>query len=393
MIALMILTYVLICATDFLVWYKVFRLRPESPSRRIYAVLTAVSDSLPLLSWIVERLASDNTPAVVAVMMWMTTIYIILVLPRMVMYLFLPFSHRRTVRIAAAAAAAVTAAVLLYGLFAGRRNIEVKEIEIVSERIPEAFDGFRIVQFSDLHIGTMLCPHRETEAVAAVINGQDADMVVFSGDLVSIRHTELDERCMALLSDISAPYGVWTSAGNHDTGIYVKDSVALPKPLNKELLFDKISALGWRMVNDTTVYVRRGGDSISLSGVAFSERLYDVRHSAEIGYTDISDVYEDVPPQVFNITISHLPQLWESIIACGYGDLTLSGHVHGMQTNVRIAGVDFSPARIFYRRWSGLYSLDGRYLYINNGIGYVGMYMRIGVPPEVTVITLRRRCS
>lgn len=389
-IAFLIIVYVLIVATDFVVWRRVCRRHLDGWRRRVYAGFTTLSDALPLLSWLVNVLLPDNTPAVVVVSMWMNTLYIISVLPRMVWYMFLPFRRHKFVRIAAVATATAVAAIPIYGVFFGRKNIEVKSVDISSERLPDSFDGFRILLFSDLHIGTMLCPDSEIATFVETANAQKADMVIFTGDLVSIRHTELDERRMKMLSGITVPYGVWASIGNHDTGIYVKDTVALPKLLNKELLLDKIEAMGWRIADDSTVYIRRGNDSVSLSGISFSERLYEMRHSAHMEDVDISDVYEGVPAHIYNITMSHLPQLWDNIIAGGYGDLTLSGHVHSMQTKVRVAGMDISPARIFYRRWSGLYEQNGHSLYINDGIGCVGACMRIGASPEITVITLHK---
>lgn len=387
--AFIILIYAAVVLTDFLVLRRLYRRRSAGLPLKIFTVFAALSDALPLLIWCAGVVFEDNTPSVVLFSMWMATLYIISVLPRLTWYILMPLARTRFMRIAACVVALSVAAIPLYGLFAGRRNIVVKEVEISSERIPESFDGFRIALFSDLHIGTMLNPDAETAAAVAAIAEQEADMVLFCGDLISIRHSELDERRMALLSGVSAPYGVWASIGNHDTGIYVKDTISMPKLQNKELLLDKIRSLGWRIVDDTTVFIRRGRDSLSLSGISFSEELFDIRHSAHMDDVDISGVYNGVPEHIFNITLSHLPQLWDNITAAGRSDLTLSGHVHGMQSNVRIAGVDLSPARLFYRRWSGYYEHDGRFLYITDGMGYVGVFMRIGVPPEVTVITLR----
>ena len=188
-------------------------------------------------------------------------------------------------------------------------------------------------------------------------------------------------------SRISAP--VYSSIGNHDTGIYILDTVILPKNENRQLLLDKERSLGWTILDDTTTYIRRGCDSISISGISFSDELHEFRHLTNIPDFDISQTYENVPEEMFNITVSHIPQLWNSIIACGYGDLTLAGHVHGMQVKLRIFGHDISPAKLFYNEWSGLYERNEHRLYINDGIGYVGMFIRAGVRPEVTVITLK----
>lgn len=278
----------------------------------------------------------------------------------------------------------------LDGIVRGRRRIEVRTVHIRSERLPEAFDGLRIVQFSDLHIGTMLDAVREVGAVVDTVNALKPDMVIFSGDLVTLRCDELSDRVARLLASIDAPLGVWASVGNHDTGIYVKDSVSFAPDENRRLLLERERAMGWHVLDDTVVVVKRGDDSVSLAGVSFPDGFYDIRHDPELPQTDLSALFGNVSPSVFNIAVCHLPQLWDDVLNAGGGDLTLAGHFHGVQAGVRIAGCRLSPARLLYRQWSGLYERDGRWLYINDGIGCVGMFMRIGTPPEITLFILEK---
>ena len=158
---------------------------------------------------------------------------------------------------------------------------------------------------------------------------------------------------------------------------------------NAELI-RKEEAMGWCVLDNRTVYLRCGGDSISLSGITCDRRLNRQRHDRRLPDFDFGSTYRDVPASVFNITVSHIPQLWDEILDAGYGDLTLSGHVHGMQCKIRLFGRSFSPAQWMYERWSGRYEERGRTLYINDGIGCVGYPMRLGVKPEITLIELQR---
>ena len=131
----------------------------------------------------------------------------------------------------------------------------MNEVEIRTAALPAAFDGFRIVQFSDLHIGTLVRPEREMNRLVDTINALRPDLVVFSGDLVNIRYTELDQPAREILGAIRAPFGVVSTLGNHDVGIYVKDTVALPPEVNTARLIGLQREMGWNMLLDSTVYL------------------------------------------------------------------------------------------------------------------------------------------
>ncbi|MDE7451308.1 MAG: metallophosphoesterase, partial [Alistipes sp.] len=215
------------------------------------------------------------------------------------------------------------------------------------------------------------------------------DLIVFTGDLVNVRSSELNDRIAAILGGLQAPFGVISVVGNHDTGVYIKDTVRqLPAESLREVIAWQ-QRLGWQVLQDTTVYLSRDGGRISVSGISFDPALRKKRHDAELPPARLDVVYRDVPDSLFNLTAVHLPQLWPQIVESGYGDLTLSGHVHSMQMKIRLFGRAFSPARWLYERWSGLYSDGPHTLYINDGTGYVAYPMRLGAWPEITSITLR----
>jgi len=373
-------------ATD--VWY--FACRPKSRRRRWLPALVALVDLLPWAGVVLFWLVRDNTDRVMLAAMWIFYVYLLLTLPRMVYYLVRAFGSGRTARVLALAAAAGVAGVLIQGAVSGRRRIVVRRVVLHCPRLPQAFDGLRVAQFTDLHLGTLIDPASELGALVDSLNALDADLVIFCGDLVNIRYTELDTAAMRRLGGIRSRCGTYSVTGNHDTGRYIRDTLALAPEASLAALLERQRTMGWRVLDNRTVTLRRGGDSITLSGIAYDPALVLQRHDRTLPDYDFGDTYRDVPKTAFNITAAHIPQLWEKITAAGYGDLTLSGHVHSMQCKIRLFGRAFSPARLFYPRWSGLYEEQGRRLYVNDGIGCVGFPMRIGADPEITLFELRR---
>lgn len=358
--------------------------------RKLLLALVVTGDLLPLAGVVLFWLVRDNTTGVMDTAMWIFFAYLLLTLPRMAYYIVRAFGSGRVARVFALIAALAVAGVLIQGATSGRRTLVVNRVVLHSERLPEAFDGLRIAQFTDLHIGTLVDPAGEIDALVDSLNALHADLVIFCGDLVNIRYTELDSQTMHRLGGIRSRYGTFSITGNHDTGNYIRDTLAIPLEANIAALLERQRAMGWRVLDNETVYLRRGDDSIALSGVSYDRALVHHRHDRTLPEYDFGETYLDVPKTLYNITAAHIPQLWEQIRAAGYGDLTLSGHVHSMQCKIRLFGYAFSPARLLYRHWSGRYEEQGRTLYVNDGIGYVGFPMRIGANPEITLFELRR---
>lgn len=377
--------FILMAAAMAADWYHFHRFRRRRPIPAGRIVWAVVTDLLPLAAILIGTLSRDNTTAVVQASMWLLWAWLFTVLPRLARYPFRLIGWRRAGNIAAA----LIAVTLLWGATLGRTSLRVSRVEICSERLPAAFDGMRLVQISDLHLGTIVSPERELGRLADRINALRPDLVLFTGDLVNIRAAELDERMARLLQRIEAP--VYSVTGNHDVGTYIKDSLHHTIADNLRSLIDRQEAMGWHVLDNRTCYIRRGGDSISLTGLSFDPALRWLRHNRHLPATGMDKAYGGVPRETFNITLAHVPQLWEQITAAGYGDLTLSGHVHAMQLKIRFSGRGWSPASWLYEHWSGRYDNDdGRTLYINDGTGYVGYPMRLGARPEITLLTLKR---
>ncbi len=378
-----ILLFLTAVAADYYFW----RRHRASLCRHRWAAVWMIGSHLPLLVMILSGwLARDNTTGLMFVSLWLFWLWLLLTLPRMVYYLF---RRMRLPRVGIVVGVGVAGS-LIWGATIGRTTLRVSRTEICSAKLPAAFDGFRIVQLSDMHIGTLVSPERELQRIVDSVEALQPDLIVFTGDLVNIRSSELNDRNAAVLRRLQASYGVFSVTGNHDAGVYIKDSIRQPAAESLQEVIAWQRRTGWQVLEDTTVYLSRGGDSISFSGISFDPALRKKRHDSELPPARLDVVYRGVPDSLFNITAVHLPQLWTQVLDFGYGDLTLSGHVHSMQMKLRIFGRSFSPARLLYKRWSGRYDDGARTLYINDGTGYVLYPMRLGAWPEISLITLRR---
>ena len=373
-------------AADIIHYCRLKRRKTPAGRRRAFVVLAVATNALPFIIAFWGLLGRDNTTGFMLFAMWAFWAWMVTVLPRIACYFFRLIGLPRT----GIAAALGVVALFVWGATAGRTKIHVSRVEVCSERLPAGFDGFRVAQFSDTHLGTLVRPEAELRRLVDSINGLRPDLIVFCGDLGNIRSSELDARAMRLLGGLRAPYGVVSVSGNHDAGVYIKDSISQPAQQSLAEVLERQRAMGWRVLEDSTVCLHRNGDSITLTGLSFDPALRHLRHDPELPPSDLSAAYRGVPDSLYNITVAHIPQLWTQITDEGYGDLTLSGHVHSMQMKIRLFGRAFSPAQLLYTRWSGRYDEAGRTLYINDGTGYVGFPMRLGAYPEITLITLER---
>lgn len=288
-------------------------------------------------------------------------------------------------------AAAATLGLLIWGATAGRTRIVVERLTLESDRLSESFDGYKIAFFTDLHTGNLPANHRLIRRMADAIDRERPDMVVNGGDLVNIDARELTPEVMELLSTIRGRDGVYSVMGNHDLGFYLLENGPVTPRQNLDTLLGKQKAMGWTPLIDESVFIRRGEDSIAVTGLNFPKKGSHRGRRAELAGCDMEQAYAPVPEETFDLTISHTPEFWDQALRTGNPDLTLSGHVHAMQFKIPLGCRGWSPASWKYDRWSGLYSQLEKYLFINDGMGYVMYPMRIGTPPSITVITLKKK--
>lgn len=284
-------------------------------------------------------------------------------------------------------AAAVLLTALLYGFIFGWRRIVVRTATCRSTLLPDDFDGYRIVHLSDLHIGTFLRNPAFIDSLADAVNGQHPDMVVFTGDLVNVSAIELLP-FRKTLSAISAPDGVYSVMGNHDYCMYAQDcthrvhgrsiTVAERDRMLLQYMEDK---MGWRMLMNENVVIKRGKSSIAVVGVE------NIGKPPFKSFGNLAKALTGLPEGMFKILLSHDPTHWRSgVLNKTDIALTLSGHTHAGQ--VRLGR--FSPAKWAYNEWGGSYVEGNSMLHVSPGIGGTVPF-RFGAWPEINVVVLKKK--
>lgn len=284
--------------------------------------------------------------------------------------------------------AAIPFVSIIYGIFQGRYNYRVIKQQVFFDDLPEEFDGFTLVQLSDIHSGSFDNPEKIGYGID-LINEQDFDLFVFTGDLVNTHGSEMDN-WVELFSRIKKPeFGKYSILGNHDYGEYV----TWPSDRDKILNFDYIKGIhpkiGFNLLLNQNVKLKKGNSEISLIGVENWGKGFK-----QAG--DLNKASEGLTKEDFKILLSHDPSHWDLEVKdhpLNY-HLTLSGHTHGMQFGIEIPGVfKWSPVQYVYRYWAGLYKNASRYIYVNRGFGYHAYPGRVGIWPEITLIELKKKVN
>jgi predicted MPP superfamily phosphohydrolase len=274
--------------------------------------------------------------------------------------------------------------IVLYGLIWGKTAYVVKQQIIYSEDLPKGFDGFRILQISDMHLGSFRHT-QDVEKGLQLAKAQKADLIVFTGDMVNNVSAEMDPYIQQL-AQLKAPFGVYAILGNHDMGDYVKWQVESMKYNEIQNLINKEKTAGFTLLLNENRLIYRNGDSIALMGVE------NWGNPPFKQYGNLSNALSGVEKVPFKILLSHDPSHFKAEIYRKTDiQLTLSGHTHGMQVGVDIFGFQWSPIKYLYPQWKGLYQFDNQYLYVNPGFGFIGLPARIGIRPEITIIKLKTK--
>lgn len=388
-----VIAFVLIgLLVDYYIWRHIV-----SASRRRWPGVAYAWSSLFLLVFVLvavclpRRSGSDSTLICV---MWMLYAYFSIYIPK---YLYCIISIIGSIpriwhsqrwkffRPVALGVAALVFIVLWWAAIVNRISYQIKEVEIEFADLPEEFDGYKIVQFSDFHVGTYGTDTAFVSEIVDVMNGLDADAMVFTGDIVNRRTDELDP-FVKPLSRLHAPDGVYSILGNHDYGDYSTWDSPEAKEANMDRLKSLQKEMGWTLLTNSTAYLRSGADSIALIGVEnWGEPPFNE-------YGDLDKAYHSQSDSVFKILLTHNPMHWVEKISDNDTvniALSLSGHTHAMQVQIG----DWSPSEWRYPVWGGLYDDKSgrRKLYVNIGLGTVAIPARIGATPEITVFTLKRK--
>jgi predicted MPP superfamily phosphohydrolase len=273
---------------------------------------------------------------------------------------------------------------IAYGIKWGKFDYTTRYFSLSFSNLPSSFDGLRIVQISDFHIGSFLNSIDEVEVAVELINDQNADLLLFTGDFVNNLSSELDP-FIPILNKLKAREGKFSILGNHDYGDYVPWNSIKEKRNNFERLVSLQEDLGFKLLLNESQKIALKGEEIELVGV----ENWGLPPFPQYG--DLRKALSNTAENSFKILMSHDPTHWdEEVLEKTSIDLTLSGHTHGAQFGIEIPGLRWSPVNMRYKRWGGLYTEGRQRIYVNTGIGFIGFPGRVGMPPEISIIELKK---
>lgn len=277
----------------------------------------------------------------------------------------------------------------LYGITWGKYNFTVHKQVLTFDDLPDAFDGFKVAQISDIHSGSF----DDIEGVRKgiqMLQEQKADVILFTGDLVNSYASEIEPYINDFKS-LTAPYGKFSVLGNHDYPMYKRmfdDDEHGQQNLNK--IKEHHQAMQFNLLLNESTRLEKDGAYIQLIGV---ENWGRSRHFPKIGDLDIAT--SACGKDDFKILMSHDPTHWEDKVKAydKHIHLTVSGHTHGLQAGIDLPMFKWSPIKYVYKYWAGLYEEAGKFLYVNRGFGFLGFAGRVGMFPEITVFELKKKTN
>lgn len=303
-----------------------------------------------------------------------------------VIYLYFRDKKGKTLRwisIFGTAFAAVIAMLLVRGIV-DRKDVQVREISLAVDGLPSAFDGLKIVQITDAHIGNIDGVREYFKGIIEISNSYNPDIVMLTGDLINIDASEA-EGTEGALNGFTANIGKYAVLGNHDYGKYYKWDSAQDSIDNLEAVKNIYRNFDFDLLLNENRVLASGEDTLVIAGMEnCGEEPFPCYGDMDASLLGV----EDKPV----LLLSHDPSTWKTKVL-GYKNvlMTFSGHTHAAQMGIEIGDFKFSPAQYLYDEWDGLYEQDGRYLFVSRGVGYVGLAFRLGMRPEISVITLVKK--
>jgi predicted MPP superfamily phosphohydrolase len=353
---------------------------------------------IPIIEW--KKVWLVYLPGVGIMALLAKSVLFILLIPALLMDVFRRIFHRRIrssgyylyivrfLKRMAILIGSLAFVSLVIGSIHWVSKFKTREVNIKIENLPETMNGLRIVQLSDIHLGSWVTT-KPLERAVEIVNELKPDLVLFTGDMVNFSAKETNG-FETVLSKIRAPYGVYAIMGNHDYGDYISwpDSIAKAEDLKKLEAFYR--TLGWRLLRNEHTLINIKGGTILLAGVenwSATARFHR--------YGNMNITMQNAPDSDVSILMSHDPTHWDAEVTKKYKrfDLTLSGHTHGMQMGFEGFGIKWSPSQYVYKNWGGLYKVTPTggitmNLYVNLGLGHIAYPGRVGMLPEITLLTL-----
>ncbi len=270
----------------------------------------------------------------------------------------------------------------LDGVIFGKYRHKVRHVKLKLKNLPEAFKGYRIVQISDLHSGSFLNPEKLKPAFE-LINKQEADLIVFTGDMVNNLASEFTP-FIPFFQELRAKDGKFSVLGNHDYGQYHQWNSKKEEENNLLRLIEDQRAAGLTLLRNEHIKISRDNEKLYLIGVEnWGEKPFPQ-------FGDLDKASKGIPASDVKILLSHDPTHFDHVVTkhSSQVQLTLSGHTHGMQFGLDLKNIRWSPVKYRYKKWTDLYQTGDQYLYVNRGFGVIGYPGRVGIQPEITLIEL-----
>lgn len=272
--------------------------------------------------------------------------------------------------------------ILLFSITWGRYYYKIETVPVSFDQLPPAFDGYRIVQLADLHLGSYGKSYKGIPHLVKEVNALHPDLIVFTGDMVNNFSAEMTP-WIDQLSQLKAKDGKYAVTGNHDYGDYTVWKHPEEKQANLNQFFENMKAMGFHMLNNDNIPLVSQGDTLYLAGVENWGKPPFPR------YGKLDKALEGTEGH-FVLLLTHDPSHWRAEVLQHQVPLTLSGHTHAMQMGIKIGNYEWSPAQYIYPEYDGLYRQDHQYLYVSRGQGYLGFPGRIGLRPVITEIILTK---
>jgi hypothetical protein len=267
--------------------------------------------------------------------------------------------------------------------FRQRFDTRIVRQDIVVSNLDNRLDGMKIVLISDNHLSSFYGHNAWLDGVVTAINAEKPDLLVNTGDFITYGWQEFGS-CDTILRKAGAASGAFAIFGNHDDGSYYPGHTESYDQQCREKLSEKITASGYTLLSDTTVLAEHNGACFAITGIVTHG------HHFNMNYGNFKKAFEMIPDSVFSLMLVHDPDAWDVAMQNDrMPQLTLSGHTHGMQAGLPFSGGRISPDSFLHKYWKGIYSNDDKYLYVTTGMGTIGMALRIFMPPEIVVITLK----
>jgi predicted MPP superfamily phosphohydrolase len=281
-------------------------------------------------------------------------------------------------------AASIPLGAMAYGIISGAHDYRVRRVTVKLPHLPKAFDGMRIGQLSDIHAGSFFNKTAVKGGVEMFLK-EKPDVIFFTGDLVNNESTEVNEY-FDIFRKLKAPFGVYSVTGNHDYGDYHQWDSLEAKRKNFKDLIEAHRLMDFKLLMNEHRYLEQGGEKIAIMGI---ENWGAGRFSK---YGKMEKAYAGTDEAPVKLLLSHDPSHWDAQVRPLYADVDIAfaGHTHGFQFGIELGGIKWSPSQYVYKQWAGLYQQGSQFLYVNRGFGYLGYPGRIGMPPELTIMELKR---